>query len=114
MEESTGTQKYALDIPMHPTLVAMWPGGLVAKELPATGRLVVGRSTTCDIKIDHGSVSREHAIFHGGFPVEVEDLGSTNGTLVGGTRIQKGLRVAVEQGRVIAIGAAVLVVHGAF
>jgi two-component system response regulator AtoC len=113
-DELTGTQRHAFPVPAHPTVVAMWPGGMVAKELPAAGRLIVGRSATCDISIDHASVSREHAIFHGGFPVEVEDLGSTNGTLVGGARIQKGVRVAVEQGRVIAIGAAVLVVHGAF
>jgi two-component system, NtrC family, response regulator AtoC len=113
-DELTGTQRHAFPAPAHPTVVAMWPGGMVARELPTSGRLVVGRSATCDISIDHVSVSREHAIFHGGFPVEVEDLGSTNGTLVGGARTHKGIRVAVEQGRVIAIGAAVLVVHGAF
>jgi two-component system response regulator AtoC len=113
-DELTGTQKHAFPAPTHPHVVAMWPGGMVAKELPATGRLTVGRSATCDITIDHSSVSREHAVFHGGFPVEVEDLGSTNGTIVGGLRIPKGTRVPVEQGRVIAIGAGVLVLHGAF
>jgi two-component system, NtrC family, response regulator AtoC len=92
----------------------MWPGGMVARELPTAGRLTVGRSSICGITINHGSVSREHAVFHGGFPVEVEDLGSTNGTIVGGVRIAQGTRVAVEPGSVIAIGAAVLVVHGAF
>jgi two-component system response regulator AtoC len=87
---------------------------MVSKELPRTARLSVGRAATCDIAILHNSVSREHAVLHGGAPVEVEDLGSTNGTLVGGVRIPKATRVAVMPGRVIAIGAAVLVVHGAF
>jgi two-component system, NtrC family, response regulator AtoC len=113
-DELTGTQKHAFPAPSHPHVVAMWPGGMVAKELPETGRLTVGRSSSCDITIDHSSVSREHARFHGGFPVEVEDLGSTNGTTVGGVRLSKGARAAVEHGRVIAVGAAVLVVHGAF
>jgi two-component system response regulator AtoC len=113
-DELTGTQKHAFPTPAHPHVVAMWPGGMLAKELPASGRLTVGRSASCDITIDHSSVSREHAVFHGGFPVEIEDLGSTNGTTVSGARVAKGTRVPVEQGRVIAIGAAVLVVHGAF
>jgi len=112
-DELTGTQKHAFLNPGRPHVVAMWPGGTVAKELPENGRVTVGRSRTCDITIDHPSVSREHAVFHGGRPIEIEDLGSTNGTAVGGVRVPKGSRVAIERGQVVAIGAAVLVVHGA-
>src|SRR5579883_1185466 len=112
-DELTGTQKHAFPAPPRPHVVAMWPGGMIAKELPEGGRLTVGRSATCDITIEHPSVSREHAAFHGGLPVEVEDLGSTNGTLVGGARIPERTRVPVERGRLVAMGAAVLVVHGA-
>src|SRR5579863_6833839 len=112
-DELTGTQKHAFLNPGRPHVVAMWPGGTVAKELPDNGRVTVGRSRTCDITIDHPSVSREHAVFHGGRPIEIEDLGSTNGTSVGGVRVPKGARVAIERGQVVAIGAAVLVVHGA-
>jgi two-component system response regulator AtoC len=113
-DELTGTQKHALPAQANPHVVAMWPGGMVAKELPASGRLTVGRSESCDIAIDHASVSREHAVFYGGLPVEIEDLGSTNGTMVGSIRVPRGARMVVERGRVVAIGAAVLVVHGAF
>jgi transcriptional regulator with GAF, ATPase, and Fis domain len=112
-DELTGTQKHAFLNPGRPHVVAMWPGGTVAKELPDTGKITVGRSRACDITIDHPSVSREHAVFHGGRPVEVEDLGSTNGTTVGGTRVPKGSRMQVERGQVVVIGAAVLVIHGA-
>jgi two-component system, NtrC family, response regulator AtoC len=112
-DELTGTQKHAFLNPGRPNIVAMWPGGTVAKELPDNGRITVGRSRSCDISIDHPSVSREHAAFHGGRPIEVEDLGSTNGTTVGGVRVPKGSRVGIERGQVVAIGAAVLVVHGA-
>src|SRR5580704_17858707 len=111
-DELTGTQKHTFLNPGRPHVVAMWPGGTVAKELPDTGRITVGRSRTCDITIDHPSVSREHACFHGGRPIHVEDLGSTNGTTVGGSRIPNGARVPIERGQVVAIGAAVLVVHG--
>jgi two-component system response regulator AtoC len=112
-DELTGTQKHAFLNPGRPQVVAMWPGGTIAKELPDGGKLTVGRSRSCDLTIDHGSVSREHVAFHAGRPVEVEDLGSTNGTSVGGVRIPKDTRVAVERGQVVVIGAAVLVVHGA-
>ncbi len=105
-DELTGTQKHAFLNPGRPHVAAMWPGGTVAKELPDNGRVTVGRSRTCDITIDHPSVSREHAVFHGGRPVDIEDLGSTNGTTVGGVRIPKGSRVAIERGQVVAIGAA--------
>jgi two-component system, NtrC family, response regulator AtoC len=113
-DELTGTQKHAFLNTGRPHVVAMWPGGTIAKELPDGGKLTVGRSRGCDLTIDHGSVSREHVTFHGGRPVEVEDLGSTNGTTVGGTRIPKETRVPIERGQVVVVGAAVLVVHGAF
>ncbi len=112
-DELTGTQKHAILNPGRPHIVAMWPGGTIAKELPEGGKVTVGRSRSCDLTIDHGSVSREHVAFHAGRPVEVEDLGSTNGTSVGGVRIPKETRIAVERGQVVVIGAAVLVVHGA-
>jgi two-component system, NtrC family, response regulator AtoC len=113
-DELTGTKQHASLNPGRPHIVAMWPGGTIAKELPEGARVTVGRSRTCDIVIDHTSVSREHVAFHGGRPVQVEDLGSTNGTAVAGLQIPKGTRMPVERGQVVSIGAAVLVVHGAY
>jgi transcriptional regulator with GAF, ATPase, and Fis domain len=112
-DELTGTQKHAFLNTGRPHVVAMWPGGTIAKELPDGGKLTVGRSRGCDLTIDHGSVSREHVAFHAARPVEVEDLGSTNGTTVGGVRIPPNTRIAVERGQVVVVGAAILVVHGA-
>jgi DNA-binding winged helix-turn-helix (wHTH) protein len=54
----------------------------------AEGDNVVGRSPSCGIWIDAGSVSREHAhIVIAQGRATVEDRGSTNGTYVNGERI---------------------------
>src|SRR2546427_9446668 len=111
-DELTGAQTHTSSARERPHVVAMWPGGSVAKELPSSATLTVGRATRCDVVIDHPSVSREHAVFHGGPAIAIEDLGSTNGTTVGGARVSKGARVPIERGQIIAIGEAVLVVRG--
>jgi DNA-binding NtrC family response regulator len=95
----------------RPHLVAMWPGGAAVKELPSSGLVSVGRSRKSDLCIDHPSVSRDHAIFHAGSNVTVEDLGSTNGTTVGGVRIVKGAHVEVDRGQVVTVGSAVVVLR---
>ena len=110
-DDITGTVTHAHVALARPHLVAMWPGGSAVKELPAAGTLSIGRSRKCDLCIDHPSVSREHAVFYGSNPVTVEDLGSTNGTTIAGTRIPKRTGVAIQRGQVVAIGAAVVVIR---
>lgn len=52
------------------------------------GETVVGRSQRADIRIDDDSISRLHVKLRlQGTHVELEDLGSSNGTLVNGERI---------------------------
>ena len=65
--------------------------GLVLKEIPLTKeRTTIGRKAHTDIQIDNLAVSGEHAvivtILNDSF---LEDLGSTNGTLVNGQPIKK-------------------------
>ena len=65
--------------------------GLVLKEIPLTKeRTTVGRKPHNDIQIDNLAVSGEHAvivtILNDSF---LEDLGSTNGTVVNGNAIKK-------------------------
>ncbi|MDH3206396.1 MAG: FHA domain-containing protein [Gemmatimonadota bacterium] len=51
--------------------------------------IVIGRDEGVDVLIDNPSVSRRHAeIRLGDNGWEVEDLGSSNGTFIGGTKIQ--------------------------
>ena len=60
--------------------------------------MVVGRAPECDIVVDDTSVSRQHAaLVIAGRSVEVHDLGSRNGTLVNGQRVEHAsLSVDVE------------------
>jgi two-component system, NtrC family, response regulator AtoC len=49
-------------------------------HLPESGSVRVGRSPSNDLRIDDPSVSRFHFALHIGDVIEVEDLGSANGT----------------------------------
>jgi hypothetical protein len=101
----------------EPTSVVGRPGMRVAHVLvvdgPGTkhvleqGSNVLGRGTEADIRLPDTGVSRKHVDvqLHGG-TVTVEDLGSTNGTLVNGRRVS---RQALVDGDVIRIGHSVLV-----
>ena len=75
-----------------------------AVQLPPVGQtIVLGRAAECDVVLDFPMVSARHAsIEHidGGWLVR--DLGSTNGTFVGGRRVTDA--VEVHSGDVIALG----------
>ncbi|HEU5077508.1 MAG TPA: FHA domain-containing protein, partial [Polyangiaceae bacterium] len=53
--------------------------------------VTIGRDASCDVVIDHTSVSRNHAALVIGSTIAIEDLGSANGVLVNGAPIT-GLR----------------------
>lgn len=68
--------------------------------LPAGGRIVVGRGPHCDVQVDDPSVSRQHFWLSLSETIELEDIGSANGTsiaseLVPATPIDMSTRVAV-------------------
>lgn len=60
--------------------------------------LVVGRDPACDVPLESGRVSRRHAEF---FPtpqgVGVRDLGSRNGVIVNGTRVDEAVLGAADR-----------------
>jgi pSer/pThr/pTyr-binding forkhead associated (FHA) protein len=75
--------------------------------------LVIGRGTRADLRIDDPGVSRRHAEFRvqrgpSGVLVSVVDLGSTNGTLVNGRRVQ---HTFLDDGAVVQIGGTTIHVH---
>jgi len=71
---------------LRATAGAPFPGHIFPLEKE---RVIIGRLPTCDIVMEMGSVSRQHAqILRVGDEFFVEDLGSRNGTLVNGHRIE--------------------------
>ncbi|MGY1750998.1 FhaA domain-containing protein [Modestobacter sp. SYSU DS0511] len=85
-------------------LVVDGPG---TKHVLEQGSNVLGRGTDADVRLPDTGVSRKHAdVQLTGNRVAVEDLGSTNGTLVNGRRVT---RQELADGDVIRIGHSVLV-----
>jgi pSer/pThr/pTyr-binding forkhead associated (FHA) protein len=58
------------------------------------GELLVGRNSESFLRIDDPAVSRDHARLKVGDSVTLEDLGSTNGTLINGKRIDGVVQIA--------------------
>jgi pSer/pThr/pTyr-binding forkhead associated (FHA) protein len=60
-----------------------------------SGEYVIGRGDECHVRPNSSWVSRQHCILRVGDDcVSLKDLGSTNGTLVNGTRIRGELTLA--------------------
>lgn len=65
-------------------------------------RFVIGRRPTCDVQINDQGISKEHlAIVSVGNDQIVEDLGSTNGTVVNGQQVKRHI---LQNGDVIEVG----------
>jgi hypothetical protein len=79
--------------------------------LPASGRLLIGRAPHADVRIDHGSVSREHAALHLGEILQIEDLESANGSRLREAPLRPGVRVEVFPDDVIDLGTVLLVIQ---
>jgi two-component system response regulator AtoC len=96
--------------------------------LPASGVVRIGRDPLNDIRVDDPSVSRHHLALHVGPVMEVEDVGSANGTQVfrveqsedldGPTRrenvearLVSGQRRLLEPGDFVRAGAALILVQ---
>ncbi len=87
---------------IHPPLLQLF-----GARLPLTGReLLLGRDPSCDVVLDADDVSRRHArVREEADHHLVEDLGSKNGTFVGGERVA--VR-ALAHGDLLRLGSVVL------
>lgn len=73
------------------------------------GNNVLGSDPSCDIHLPNPTVSRRHAVLHvDGRHVELEDLGSTNGTMVRSRRVD---RADIETGDPFVIGRVVVLLE---
>lgn len=89
--------------------VVSGPQGEAGREFALDGPVAtIGRRSDQRIVLSDPSVSRAHArIERGAWGVAIVDLGSTNGTVVNGLRLQ-GARAALHGGERIEIGTVVL------
>jgi ABC transport system ATP-binding/permease protein len=76
-------------------MASLWviSGSRAGESVGVTDELIIGRENA-DLTIDDAEVSRRHAAVRlQGGQLEVEDLGSSNGTFVDGSRIEGPVRV---------------------
>jgi hypothetical protein len=79
----------------------------VAQAIAIERRLVIGRDATCDLVLAGARVSRRNsAIWIEKATVQIEDVGSNNGTVVNGIHVD---RVVLHDGDLIEIGGTCLV-----
>ncbi len=95
-------------------LLAIGDGFVATFELPDAATVVVGRSADCDICIDVPNVSRRHVLIHAGVETTIEDLGSANGTYVGGRRLERGESVVLGPDAVVELGSTMLVLQSRY
>jgi len=101
------------DTPEETALLIYSRAGLITVPLPEGATHVVGRESPADVVVEDASLSRTHARFvhePGGAGVFVEDLGSTNGTVVRGAKIT---RTSLRHGMEVRLGDVVVVVQDA-
>lgn len=95
--------------PRRATLEITVPSG-ASQTVPVGRRVVLGRGAGADVTIDDEYSSDRHAAFElEGDTVWVEDLGSTNGTRIGETRIRE--RTLVAPGTEVLVGRTRVVVR---
>ena len=77
--------------------------------------LVIGRAEgQCELIVSHATVSRRHArLSEGGEGLQIEDLGSTNGTNVDGTAAASGVRMPLRVGSRVRLGDVQLAIRAA-
>lgn len=75
--------------------------------------MCIGRAADqCELVVPHPTVSRRHArLSVAGEALQVEDLGSTNGTAVNGAVLKTGAPTALQAGSKLRLGDVELVVH---
>jgi len=70
--------------------------------------VMIGRATECQVQTQDAMVSRRHAriTWDGGY--WIEDLGSSNGVIISGTRLERGQRAPLRPGDEVRCGSLVL------
>ena len=91
-------------------LLVVGDGVLATTALPLVGAVVLGRAPECEIRIDDGSISRQHAVLHVN-PLRIVDTGSANGTWVADQRIASNTPHELKIDEPVRLGTVTLIVQ---
>jgi DNA-binding NtrC family response regulator len=115
IEDETGatTEQIDREAPFGDRVLLVIDGAaLQVIPLATQGTLTIGRASKCDVVIDSGSVSRHHAnLILNLMDVELEDVGSSNGTFVDGAKLGPNKPVKTTVGVPFLVGAVTLMVQ---
>jgi two-component system, NtrC family, response regulator AtoC len=93
-------------------LTVVGPEGFTALSLPQKGALLIGRGAEADVRISDSLASRAHCrLYVDSGLVEIEDLGSANGTMLRNQALQPKVRARLTPGDAASIGATVLMLR---
>ena len=106
-----GEEDEGRDPRAHLRLLVISDGVFQEHELPRAGDLVLGRDPQCTIRIDHTSVSRQHARLTLSPALTITDLGSVNGTYVRGMRLDANTETSLRAGESVQLGAALVMLQ---
>ncbi|MBI5513727.1 MAG: sigma 54-interacting transcriptional regulator [Deltaproteobacteria bacterium] len=94
-----------------PSVLLVDEDGASVHPLPARGTLTIGRGEGCDLKVEHASVSRTHAVLEvDGRRLTIRDAGSVNGVRLRGRRLDPNEAQVFGVGEVVELGRASMVV----
>jgi ABC-type multidrug transport system ATPase subunit/pSer/pThr/pTyr-binding forkhead associated (FHA) protein len=96
-------------VPLHATLIGMETpsSGLHKIDMRERSELTIGRSPENDLQLSYPTISRHHARIRrvgGGEAYVIEDLGSSNGTVVNDALIEPGELHPLQPGSTLRIG----------
>ena len=92
-------------------LLALFGDRQAVFELPERGTVTVGRGEGADLRLEDQAISRKHVAFHLDGTPTVEDLGSANGTRVGGRLLSPGETTALTPGVLVEVRQTLLVLQ---
>src|SRR5215467_2101127 len=85
-------------------------GAVTIHALPLGSTIDIGRATSCDLVIDHASVSRHHAMLHVS-TLQITDQNSRNGTRLRGQSLAPGVATSLAIGDSVQLGQVTLLIH---
>jgi two-component system response regulator AtoC len=100
-----------IDRCISPGITVLSSQGRAEYALPLGGVLTIGRGPDCDVRIEQSSISRKHLRIYGTDPIEIEDLGSANGTWLDGELLDGGKRIRVPMVAYLELGSALVIVR---